>query len=424
VDLTDFTILAASFNHGLDYPPEGVQLAATIDTTDPLDYQARLWWSPVANAATYTLDFSIDGASNFDTVDTQSTDYAAYLDGFDTMVPGECNYIRVNALDSTGATIARSNFVKLILPEGQQAARPSDNTGPAATQQMPTTQSVQKLLLALNGAFPPTGNVLDPIGNQWFEKMVEDTGFSVNSNFPTTYQDNRPRQGVADLLSKIDADGNKRITAAEEQAVDVIIAGYSWGSIAAVNVARELTGGRVSVPGSVYTLDAPIPISLLITIDPVRNGPFGIARLLKPVHGRVKNNVGRFVNYYQTRGGSTNFALYLPQSSGNGDFFPPIYYEGQEEINVPFGGLKGSAIGSDAAATVEVNITNLVGRDATNVEYFKHPLDLDLYNLNNWFDADLFGNNVQHDTMPYFVRGGTASNFRADVNWTLEVANA
>jgi hypothetical protein len=146
VDLTDFTILAASFNHGLDYPPEGVQLAATIDTTDPLDYQARLWWSPVANAATYTLDFSIDGASNFDTVDTQSTDYAAYLDGFDTMVPGECNYIRVNALDSTGATIARSNFVKLILPEGQQAARPSDNTGPAATQQMPTTQSVSEIV--------------------------------------------------------------------------------------------------------------------------------------------------------------------------------------------------------------------------------------------------------------------------------------
>lgn len=77
------------------------------------------------------------------------------------------------------------------------------------------------------------------------------------------------------------------------------------------------------------------------------------------------------------------------------------------------------------AREVDVSISTLGARYATNVEYFLDPLvSPDPRVSGNWFDADLKANGVQHDTVPFYVRGGIGGSFSSTLNWMKEVYDA
>lgn len=329
VNVLDFNALATNYGKTLAVPSTGINLSAIIDNSNVDDSRVKIWWSSVAGTAHYTVDVSADGGGT-QTIDTKSNDIAAYLDSFDTAFSGQKYNVRVNALDGSGATLATSNFVVVTADDGSgNDGEAPDLPTPAAVAAAPAVKT--KMLLAVNGAYPLGGNVLDVTGNRWLEKMVEDTEISVKPALPQrthggAYRDNNPKEALLALLDKINTDHTgdtatvKKITAAEEQAVDVVLAGYSWGSNAVINLSRDLRAKKIGFAGGTsYTLEGKLPISLVITIDPVINGPFFAARVLKPVWDGVKDNTNRLVNHYQHKGGSTSVHLYYYGSTDNGD---------------------------------------------------------------------------------------------------------
>jgi hypothetical protein len=330
-----------------------------------------------------------------------------------------------------GTDAPKSNTVTTTMPgrgvSGDSAGQPYSNA--AATR---------KLVVAVNGAYPPFGHIHDMIGNRWFEFMTKETGASIKTGggaYDERYYFSTALRG---LLDAIDANHDQTITATEAADVKIVLTGYSWGGISVANISRLLRKDRITFPEApeeytTYTLNVDVQVDLLLMIDPVRNGPFGAARLLKPLRGPVETNVKRMVNWYQRRGGGTRFGLYLPQTSENGALFGnPIYeliaYQQDEVINPPFGGLKADPIPNnlDASQVEQINLSTLGNRFATNVEYFRDPLDgTDPRREDNWFDANLTASQVQHDTVPFFIRGGLDPFTYPDaLNWLKEVALA
>jgi pimeloyl-ACP methyl ester carboxylesterase len=392
----------------------GITLNATLFSADQID----LAWSAFAGANTYKIELSLDGVDFHESIDIQGTETSTSLFGFEEAQSTQNHYIQILALNASGQTIATSNVRNITSP----------TTEPGDTESGPDlTPENTKLLVPINGLFPPGGGNLTPYGNRWFEMMTRDTGLSIKATGDKTYRYNETGQAIRDLLARIDANGDRVITAAEDQAADVILAGYSWGGISAGNIARKLRDNSIFAAGVTFTLQVDVSVELVISIDPVRRGPFGVAKVFKPMWGPVQTNAARLVNWYQRRGLSTAFDLYLPGSSNNGQNFNTLFRVDQEVIPVPFEGLKGDTMPHRLAASnvVQVNVTDLFLRYATNVEFFKNPL-LNYPNnqtQGNWFDGDLVAGTTQHDSMPFYVRGGIGAQFANDLNWTLEIEN-
>lgn len=420
VNGADFNIIASRFGTSLPAPTNPFKLTGTVTSSDTVE----LWWAVVSGAATYRTDISVDGTIFHELIDNQSTDPKITLAGFETADPVQAYVARVAALDSAGAVLATSNNVTVLAPAASRhadSAAAGVNLRGSSLSQPPT-----KLLLAINGAYPLGGDVLDVYGNKWFEMMVADTGLSVSHTENAAYDERFPKRGLLDLLVQVDTNSDHRISQAEDDAVKLIFAGYSWGAISAANMSRLVRANQIGFEGGVtYNLDVDLTVDLLLLIDPVRKGPFGLAQVLKPVFGPIEQNVTRMANFYQRRGGNTTFDLFFPGSSSNGSNFNSIFFIDHEPINAPVAGLKGDTMPHHLAAgnVNEVNISSLGQRYATNVEYFRDPLDPDRYGTNNWFDANLKASAVQHDTMPFYVRGGNGGNFGNDVNWSKEIDN-
>lgn len=191
---------------------------------------------------------------------------------------------------------------------------------------------------------------------------------------------------VADLLKQLDKNNNRVITQSEIDGLTVKVLGYSWGGISAVAICKRLsqtgfirTGGTPKNPIG-YDLTVPIPISALVTIDPVQT--------LNPA-GTVPSTVSNFVNYYQMIGGYAIFRNTDSNSIDTNIEAPPS----------PFGNwfsalLKGSSITSQASnpaiqVRVEMDMTN------TSVPGIPFPgIYGPLY---------LFGGEVNHDVMPWYA---------------------
>ncbi len=367
----------------------GMSLNATPIGADQID----LSWTAFAGAATYLLELSVDGVDWHESIDMQIAQTSTSLFGFDEGPANENNHIRVVAVDGNGQRLATSN-VRVVTSPG--VAPGEAKLGPE------TALGASKLLLGLNGHYIPGGDPLGPYGNQWFEMMVHDTGLSVKPG-GGAYRHQDWRQGLLELLNRIDANNDSVISAAEDEAAEVILTGYSWGANSAVNISRKLRDNSIDFGSETFTLQVDIGVDLLITIDPVRRAYFSAPRLLKPVRGRVETNVERFVNFYQRRGTSTSFWLYLPNSSNNGQNFNEIYRQRVETVSVPFEGVKADPVGHrlQPANVVQTNINDLVARHATNVEFFEDPLHPLPQTHGNWFDGNLTAGQAQHDTMPF-----------------------
>ena len=296
----------------------------------------------------------------------------------------------------------------------------------------------ENILIAFNGAtFPQSSNPLDSEGNEWFERIVRDAGSSLRkltrSRDPIhTYRESPSgyRQAKADLFVRLDADRNGRISQQEADAKRIVIAGYSWGGIAAVNFSRQLTNNRF------LRSSVDVQVEQLITLDPVRWGPFLLPGIfLKPLHGVVLQNVKNFSNYYQRGGTGTKLDLYLRGTTGNGNRigFGSIF-AGNLTFPRGIGGLGildlvGSEIPANRVPEAnrrQINVNTLGVLPPSNVEFWSDPADprSDGPPLGTAFDGIATYSQVRHTALPFFVRGGDVDTFSFEPNVLAEIEDA
>ncbi len=226
----------------------------------------------------------------------------------------------------------------------------------------------QDLLIAFYGA--GTGG----FGNEWLSNIADAAGAAGNH---TVMKYGSESKGAAEkaFLKKIDDDGDKEIEKDEIDAVTLRLLGYSLGGLSAPDFSRDFAKAG-TVAG--YKIDAPIPVEVLVTIDP-ENGSALPRRTSGPL-----SNVERFVNYYHdtTRRDSTvrlfDHITHAPAGYDNtyGNWFSE--------------GLRGFALRSSAKDNDQIKVNT----DWANVE-------ADHF-LNATLDGKLLGKDVNHDTMPWY----------------------
>jgi len=412
VNSTDFNILAGVFGSPLAAPTVSIKLTGTPVSTEEID----LYWSPVGSADSYRVEVSLEGMEFFDSGVFPSTAPLAFAVG---LFPSQTFSYRVIAM-AASSDIGMSNLVRstslqpasrtpLIPPRPQLASQPLSRSG-------------NKLLIAFNGAYVTT--TLESSGNRWFEARVEEDADSIKpnqANNSSAYRFDTVDINIAlgDLLGRIDTDGNQVITGAEANASKIVLMGYSWGAINAANFTIRLKEDNIIVRGTVdrlYHLQVDIPVKLLLTLDPLNDGP---AWIFRHVHGKIDTNVERFINYYQRRGGTATFDLW---NHSNQQTFSPFAIVTQGSFGTFFSSfLKGKPLSNRlAAANVsQVNISTLGARLASNYQWSTDPLNPFV----TQYDTDLPASRIEHLGLPWYVRGGTNPSFPSDYNVLSELAN-
>ena len=401
------------------YAPS-IELTTTPTSGTTLD----LSWTAPAGSDHYDIMISEDGETFHDsaTLDASSSDAQV-----DQLLPGERFVFKVLSFSATYQLLGASPKVAQSMPGTPATLAPGT---PSTTQ----STSQNKLLVGINGAREPFTDTLSALGNVWFERIIRDAGGSIRN--PTgpdnqiTYDDDDFDGPTRDLLEKIDVDHDKHITAIEAGANKVVIMGYSWGAITAGNLTRKLRKGTVGFGlfglDDRYTLDVPINVDKYIAIDPVHNGP---ARLIRFLSGPLETNIKSFSNYYQQRGGVADFNIFKAGSSGNGaNFNINDYVRSVGPIGSWFSALiKGTELDAHklpAGVVKQKNIQDETLRFASNVEWQEMPIALTGISLATpLYDAELAAQVVQHDMMPWYVRGGVGPAFNPNFNVLQEVAN-
>lgn len=137
---------------------------------------------------------------------------------------------------------------------------------------------------------------LSGYGNLWFQQMA------VSAGVDHLYVQNDGNTALWDFFKAIDTSDDHVISATEISGLDLRVCGYSWGGVSAIGFTQKISeapvtivvGGSPNNPIS-YRLEVPIPVTVLLTIDPVP--------ILNPP-GTVPSTVQHYINYYQQRGGT------------------------------------------------------------------------------------------------------------------------
>lgn len=403
----------------------------TLTATPVSESRIDLSWEGVAGATAYRIEISNDGSSFYQSETVDATGTTAIADGF---YAGQHFYFRVVAVGASG-NLAGSNVAGATTPGGTPPPAPliagqvGDPDAPVPTA---SATAKPRILVAFNGAYPaPLLRTLDTFGNRWFEKIVRESGNSlkspvVNEENRVTYRDTDWNLAYQDLLERLDADSDFEITETEANAVDIVVAGFSWGGVAAANLTNRLREDFAFVPATegdnMYRILVDIPVKLLVTVDPVLQA---ITRVVRFQHGLVEPNVGRLVNFYQRKGGGTTFGLWPAAGDGSSDAFNPITKVGEFPylMNPGFSALlKGTTLRENLTDTnvVQANVTGFGARYASNVRFF----DNDPLEETGPFNANLTAGTTQHDTMPFYVRGSTDAAFDGMFNVLKEIDDA
>lgn len=221
-------------------------------------------------------------------------------------------------------------------------------------------------------------------GNSWFRQFWDRVGVSHR------YVQNDGRSALHDFLAAIDKNGDMIIDADDIVGLTVKVCGYSWGGISAIGFTQALSNAptTIVVGGSPqnpiqYRLNVIIPIHVLLTVDPVP--------ILNPP-GTVFSNVVSFFNYYQQRGGYSDFRLVSNPATGKiiGNFLSKL--------------LKGTDIYSQAGNTTQTRVD--LGGFGTRL-----GIPFNIYNPPDSAEYSLAGTETNHDGMPWLVADAAASIF-------------
>jgi hypothetical protein len=208
-------------------------------------------------------------------------------------------------------------------------------------------------------------------GNDWLDNIANDAGKATKSTV-RKYNEDQGGRALKDTLKSIDTNHNMRIDKSEVAALNLRVIGYSFGGIQAANFARSLMQAGKVVKG--YTLGVGVPIKALVTLDPVQS-------IIKHTDG-VPNNVYRFGNYYQQKGGDTKV-----------DVYTKTFNIKVTTITVPDPtNIKGQSLTTSARKSRQIRIDQ--GPYAT--QSVKHKVATQLV-------GKISGKNVNHGTVPFYA---------------------
>ena len=190
------------------------------------------------------------------------------------------------------------------------------------------------------------------------------------------YRQNDESQAKRDILTKLDVNSDRNITEAEISTADIRLLGYSWGAVTAIDVAHDLSQPKSRIGG--YRLCTPVPIKRLLAIDPVTfmNTP-----------SPVGDNVVRFRNYYQQKGGYSRI-LQRRRSDGGLDAANIGSWLSRR--------LRGSSV-RNVSSKVDSRQIRIDTEWSGKVE--REYLDDGIYS-----ELIGIGSQINHDMMPWFVK--------------------
>lgn len=278
-----------------------------------------------------------------------------------------------NSSSSGGSSTAPSSSGSSTAPSsGGSSTAPSSNISSNTPSSGSSGSSHRIIKLGFYGAGATTD-----AGNSWFNSIMASAGIPLGWRFVH----NDGQNALHKLLKEIDKNGNRTITSVEATAVTIKVCGYSWGGISAVGLAQKLSqAGQIDVGGSpgqpiTYTLQVPIRLQVLLTIDPVS--------ILNPP-GNVPSTVDNFSNFYQRRGGDAIFRK--PDGTIAIDDFGSVLSRT----------LKGVSITSQATSTTQTEVNQI------SPPTIRKGIP---FSTGAWAGIELWlhSNEVNHDVMPWFT---------------------
>jgi hypothetical protein len=410
IDGSDYSLIDNAFNlqHPRQYgPPAPTGLTIVQAIAGEIDMQ----WNPApdSSAASYnvyagTSASFVPSAGNLVAAGVTTN---AFTHNF-TADPSDTWYYKVTAVDGSDVESLPSASAHTTVPAStadnytdapNSAPLPNDyieppDDAPVNPSAVSTTTPLTDLV-AFYGAGSTTA-----FGNTKFAYIVRRLGGTQRPD-ALPYRDFQDEQALKDTLALLDANGDHIVTQAEIDVVNVEVLGYSWGALAAANLTRDLShanphaGGLLEGNGNFnityiggWDLQAPVPIKILVTIDPVLHAFAGLSGLIRSTQG-PESNVLTFKNYYQQRGGGTSFDYYSQ---------PPFFiYQGTEPIPFGFSAfIGGDALNSQASHTDQIRVDTFWANNQRYNLYKAGPDEEPLYAL-------MKGSQVQHDTMPLYL---------------------
>jgi hypothetical protein len=287
---------------------------------------------------------------------------------------------------------------------------PNAIAAPAVTPAAPT-----KVLVSFYGAGQiPFGG----FGNIHLAAISEAAGGTLNSTtavnqttgatYGVPYLDWQMGFALNDLLANLDSNSDKIITPAEIAAKNISVLGYSWGAVEAANFTRLLSAPNPHLQGfrtntgtpkyphmttvGGYNLEAAVPITDLITIDPVLHAVGGLSGVIKWTDGPL-GNVQNFINYYESRGGTATTTQFA-DANGQVNLGPDTNYTIGNFFSA---GIHGDLLGSHAQNTTQTNVNTAYANLNVYIYYKQDGTGTPIY-------GRFKGSQVQHDIMPFFLQ--------------------
>ena len=148
-----------------------------------------------------------------------------------------------------------------------------------------------------------------------------------------------------------------------------------------------------------YTLDAPIQVRMLFTMDPV---PKGASNVLRD-HGGPKSNVHHFYNYFETQGGYSKMEVKY--------FLNDIWHE-KKFGTVVSAIIKGGALTSTALDSVQNNLYNTHVLGITGQPVI--PPGASGYSVT--YIGRMVGDESNHDTVPWYASDSVIDAIQASLS--------
>ncbi len=437
VNGSDYTLIDNVFNTqgaslspiSPSLPPEPTGVTIVQAITGEIDIQ----WNPSSdsNVTGYNVYAGTDPhfIPNSNVLLASAVASNGYSDYFDTD-PALTWYYKITAVNTSGNQSIPSATVGAMMPaststdytDAPNYSTPPDRSyyidadgnqvdpnGPmAAPSSSPDVRT--KLLVSFYGAGQiPFGG----FGNIHLAAISSKLGGTLNSTknangIGVPYLDWQMDPALHDLLVALDTNGDNVITSTEIATKNISVLGYSWGAVEATNLTRLLSTANPHLQGTRsmtgtpknpsfsfvggFNLQAVVPLTALVTIDPVLHAVFGLSGLIKSTEGPL-GNVQNFTNYYELRGGTATTQQFV-DSGGRVNLGADTSFT----IGNAFSALiHGDALNSHAQNTTPINVNTAFANLNLYVLYKVDGTGTPIY-------GRFKGSQVQHDIMPFYLQ--------------------